>query len=150
MKVSALLRLLVLIPLGYVAACLAAGTIIMLSLYDFGRDAEFAMEGFAIAFALFMGAYAGAFAAMPMLIAVLLAEFFRWRSFFFWAPFGGVLGAASILVPGEALPGSAPEGIVTGAAAGLAGGAVYWAIAGRRSVLGAETAKPALRSLSRG
>jgi hypothetical protein len=81
-----------------------------------------------------MSAHAGALAAAPMLAAIILAEAFGWRSFF-WSLFGGLLGLA-----GKALQEN-PEGVQTPgivalyAVAGLVAGAVYWLVAGRSSGL---------------
>ena len=90
----ALLRILVVIPLGYVAACAAAGIVFALSLYGFTGESDPAIQGIAISFAVAMAVYAGALAAVPTLAAIVLAEAFAWRSFFFWSLFGGVLGLA--------------------------------------------------------
>ena len=131
----ALLRILLVIPLGYVTACVAAGIVFALSLYGFVRESEPVVQGVAIGFAFAMSAYAGALAAVPMLAAIILAEAFGWRSFFFWSLFGGLLGLA-----GKALQEN-PEGVQTPgivalyAVAGLVAGAVYWLIAGRSSGL---------------
>ncbi len=130
----ALLRILVVIPLGYVAACIAAGVVFALSLYGFVRESDPVVQGVAIGFAFAMSAYAGALAAAPMLAAIILAEAFGWRSFF-WSLFGGLLGLA-----GKALQEN-PEGVQTPgivalyAVAGLVAGAVYWLVAGRSSGL---------------
>jgi len=131
--VWALLRILVIIPLGYVAACAAAGAVFALSLYGFIGESDPAMQAIAISFAFAMAVYAGALAAAPMLAAIVLAEAFRWRSFFFWSLFGGVLGLAGKALQENAEGVQTPGVVALYAVAGLVAGAVYWLIAGRNS-----------------
>jgi hypothetical protein len=129
--VPALIRILVVIPLAYVAACIAAGASIVVALYDFGGDPDFVMEGFAAGAAIVIAAFAGAYAALPMLVAIAFAEILGWRSFFFWAPLGGAVGLAIGVLHQVGLPDQATTMLC--AAAGVVAGAVYWVIAGRRS-----------------
>ena len=130
---SALLRILVVIPLGYVLACLAAGLVIALSIYGFVDEPSPVMQGMAVAFGFVAATCAGAFAAVPMLVAIVLAEAFRWRSFFFWAPFGGVLGLVGKALAERGETVQTPGVVALYIAAGLVGGATYWLIAGRGS-----------------
>jgi hypothetical protein len=133
--VSALFRILIVVPLGYVAACLMAGLVFALSVYGFTNVESPAAGLVLVAFGFAVAGYAGAFAAIPMLVAVGLAETFRWRSFFFWSLLGGVLGfAANAVVDGTAAEPT-PGVVALYAAAGFAAGATYWLIAGRRSGL---------------
>ena len=129
----ALLRILVVIPLGYVAACAAAGIVFALSLYGFTGEFDPLMQGIAISFAFAMAIYAGALAAVPTLAAIVLAEAFAWRSFFFWSLFGGVLGLAGKAMQDNAEGVHTPGIVALYSAAGLVAGAVYWLVAGRRS-----------------
>ncbi len=80
-------------------------------------------------------------AALPTLLVIVLAEGFAWRSILVYAVLGGVLAlvlcygldfAGYAGEPGS--PGSAParEREVL-AAAGIAGGFVYWLFAGRKA-----------------
>jgi len=135
--VRALLRILVVIPLGYVAACAAAGIVFALSLYGFTSESDPVMQGIAISFAFAMAIYAGALAAVPTLAAIVLAEAFAWRSFFFWSLFGGVLGLAGKAMQDNAEGVHTPGIVALYAAAGLVAGAVYWLVAGRRSGMSA-------------
>ena len=136
----ALLRILVVIPLAYVAACLAAGFVFLVPLLEPAADPDFAMEGFIVGFGFVMAAYGGMIAAAPTLVAVLLAETFGWRSFFFWTLFGGAIGVAVALAGPNVGMGAAGFILPTHAVAGCVGGAIYWLIAGRRSGLLASTA----------
>ena len=131
----ALLRILIVIPLGYVAACAAAGIVFALSLYGFTGESDPAIQGIAISFAFAMAVYAGALAAVPTLAAIVLAEAFAWRSFFFWSLFGGVLGLAGKVMQDNAEGVHTPGIVALYATAGLVGGAVYWLAAGRLSGL---------------
>jgi hypothetical protein len=130
-----LLRILILVPLGYVAACLAAGLMVALRLYDIG-SADFAMDGFGVGFTLILATYFGAVTAVPALIAIMLAEALGWRSFFFWSPLGGAIAFVGemVMARGGAL---ASRELTLVVAAGLVAGAVYWLIAGRKSGLAA-------------
>lgn len=134
----ALLRVLFIIPFAYVAACIAAGLTVAAGLYDFGGDPDFVVRGFAVGAAIVIAGFAGAYAAIPMLVAIVFAEIFRWRSFFFWAPFGGAVGLASGLLRQTSTPDEATTMLCV--AAGLVGGALYWAIAGRGAGIGAARA----------
>src|SRR5688572_30477200 len=93
------------------------------------------MQGVALAFGFVAAAYAGAFAAVPMLVAIVLAEAFGWRSFFFWVPFGGAVGLAGKVLVERGDTVQTPGVIALYAAAGIVAGAAYWLIAGRRSGL---------------
>ena len=76
----------------------------------------------------------GALAFLPAVIAVVLAEVFRWRSVFIWLGLGGGLGWIGYDAVGHlADPRLAADGVVPFLAAGFVGGFVYWLIAGRLS-----------------
>src|SRR5437588_5692739 len=78
-------------------------------------------------------------ALWPAMLAIALAEGFRWRSVLFYAAVGGVLGLASMLGPDLHVAPAQSEfsthlrEIMTGA--GIVGGFVYWALAGRNAGL---------------
>jgi hypothetical protein len=75
---------------------------------------------------------------IPAMLLVVLAEGFSWRSVFIYAGFGVMLALSSLLgitlhdvpVPTDGLITQERE---TLAAAGIAGGLVYWLIAGRKA-----------------
>jgi hypothetical protein len=82
--------------------------------------------------------FIGAIAMLPALLVIALAEGFAWRSILVYAALGGVLALALsygldfggyVGAPGSYL---AREREVL-AASGIAGGLVYWLIAGRRA-----------------
>jgi hypothetical protein len=129
---SAVLRLLILVPLGFVLAVVAAGLLVALSI--FGLNPTDDAAGWIILFAAWTAAYAGAFAFMPWLIAVVLAEGFGLRSIWFWFAIGGAVGGIAYLFTGfygdKVEDGS---GIAIHLAAGFVGGFVYWLVAGRNS-----------------
>jgi len=104
-----------------------------LSLYGFVGESDPAMQGIAISFAFAMAVYSGALAAVPMLAAIVLAEAFGWRSFFFWSLFGGALGLAGKALQDNAEGVQTPGVVALYATAGLVAGAVYWLTAGRSS-----------------
>lgn len=136
---GALLRILLLIPAGYIAGCLAAGLLVLLATIGVGADGAYLTtytgETLLLAFAL--AAWAGAFACVPALVAIVIAEVFGWRSLLFYLLAGGAIGLGYAL--------AFPEPAGTGAArihlaAGLVGGGVYWLLAGRSA--GLAIAKP--------
>jgi hypothetical protein len=80
----------------------------------------------------------GGIAMLPTLLVIVLAEAFAWRSGLFYATLGGILAlmlgygldfAGYVFVPGV---GFVREREVL-AAAGIAGGFVYWLFAGRKA-----------------
>lgn len=136
---TAILRILFLLPIGFLAACLVAGAVIVLALAG-GPDgwqafrAEF-LPGERDGLFMFAGGIAGlivaAFIAVPSFIVILLAELFGWRSVFFYLVAGAVIGLSGSILPVEELLPEADVDMTMLAAAGLAGGFVYWLIAGR-------------------
>jgi hypothetical protein len=123
-----LLRILVLIPVGFVAALLA-GCAVLLAAERGGP-----IDAFFWVFALWFAVHAGAYVAVPSFVAIVFAELFGWRSLVFWALIGGAIGAAPLLF-GPWLAGVADPHLAAFATAGVIGGAVYWLIAGRSSGL---------------
>ena len=100
-------------------------------------DAPFGMNAvFAIATAVFIAVSVGPLAALPTLIAVVLAEWFAIRSFLYFAFVGALIGVAALELGPVVVEGAWTSGIgplhLTG---GLVGGAVYWLLAGRHSGL---------------
>lgn len=128
----ALLRIILVIPAGYIAGCIVAGMVAVLSVYDPSGDPDFGMEGFVIGGGIVAGMYFGAFALLPALVLIVFAEAFSWRSFFFHAPAGAAVALGLTLVQNEAAA-HPPATAATMLACGFAGGAIYWLIAGRMS-----------------
>ena len=134
-----LIRILFVIPPAFVLACLAGG-LTMTAPIMIGGGAPVAMNvGFSVMTALFIAISVGPMAAVPMLGAVILAEWLSWRSFFFWTLLGGALGFAALNFGPVTIEGGWQRGIAPlHVAAGFVGGAVYWLVAGRRSGSGSE------------
>jgi hypothetical protein len=136
---------------GCIAASLAAGTVIAMAaifpawsalhLGDFDNGAFRMVFGFGVLFL-------SGFAVLPMLLLILVAESFAFRSAVFYAA-GGALVAALVYLHLQqwemlalAVNGFARRDLEISAAAGIVGGFVYWAIAGRRAGLwGAAAAR---------
>ena len=120
-------------PLGFIAACLAAGLFFVLAVIGFGPDGAFLDRYLAETLGLAAGvsAAAGAFAAIPAALGILLAEIFGWRSVFFYLLAGGATGLWAALV--VAAPGavSTDVGVEVFLATGVVAGFFYWLIAGR-------------------
>lgn len=100
-------------------------------------------------FAVWTGLYAGGFAFIPWIVAVVIAEGFAIRSVFFWLALGGAVGAAAYLFNDVAV-GTPWSGfnLAFHLAAGFVAGFVYWLVAGRQAGagLGRQAATPTDRS----
>lgn len=83
----------------------------------------------------FTTAVAPALTALPALVAVVVGELFRIRSFIYYTLAGGAaLAAIPLLAKGaEASANPAPGYMTIFAAAGFVGGFCYWAFAGARA-----------------
>lgn len=136
---TAILRLLLLLPLGFIAACLAAGAFLVLALAG-GPDgwqalrAEFALgeeNGLFVVLGGVAGLVVAALVAVPAFIVILLAELFAWRSVFVYLAAGALIGLSGSILPIEEIVPEAEPNMTMLAAAGLVGGFVYWLIAGR-------------------
>jgi hypothetical protein len=125
--------------LAYVLACIAASAVLTLGTLTPHWDdvAALGLPSGAVWVVVIAGAAViGAIALLPALLVIVLAEGFAWRSFVVYAAFGAALALALFYgidfagYVGE--PGSflAREREVL-AAAGIAGGLVYWLFAGR-------------------
>lgn len=127
-----LLRYLFLIPIGYLAACCAAGWVTSVGIYGSRFDIE--VVGFFIGNAIVSAGGAATYAFLPTLVAIITAEIRAWRSVIFWMIFGGLAGLFIYLGPyaAQRVPGDNDYRLVF-AAAGFVGGFVYWLIAGRLS-----------------
>jgi len=132
---TALLRLLILVPLGFILAVAAAGFTVALGIFGLNPSSD--ASGWIILFAAWTAAYAGAFALLPWLIAVVFAEGFGLRSIWFWFAIGGAVGGIAYLFTGfydEAA--RADASLAVHLAAGFVAGFVYWLVAGRSAGLG--------------
>ena len=81
--------------------------------------------------------YAGGFAFLPWIVAVVLAEGFRLRSAWYWLAIGGAVGAAGFLLDDVArdTPWDGFD-LSFHLAAGFVAGLVYWLVAGRLAGIG--------------
>jgi len=126
---------------AYVLACIAASLVLTIGTLtpDWDYVASLGLPSAAMWFVVLAGAAViGAIAVLPALLVIALAEGFAWRSFLVYAVCGGALAlalcygidfAGYVGAPGSFL---AREREVL-AAAGIAGGLVYWLFAGRKA-----------------
>jgi hypothetical protein len=128
--VTTLLRLLFLVPIGYIAACVAAGFMMAFGLFGYDPDPE--VVGYFVASVIIWTFWAGAVAFVPAVLAIVLAEAFGWRSILYWLTVGGTVGLLAERVADRyhSLDFSDRRTIVL-LAAGFVGGFAYWLIAGR-------------------
>ena len=139
-----LLRLLFLVPLGYVAAVLAAALTILAGWYGYQAGAIFSdvvTIGAVTGIALVVVLQVGALAVVPAVIAIVLAELFGWRSVMFYLAVGGALGLSADRL--NVMLWQSDDNTLLLPAAGFVGGFAYWLIAGRLAGLaGAGETRP--------
>ena len=129
----AFLRIILVIPLGLIAAILAAVCVYLFAFGFASTDFNFAPDGVppgALAPAVVLTGIIARGALLPFLAAIALAEIFALRGLVAWVLFGGALGLLLQLV---GLPGSME--LLPPVAAGLSAGFAYWLVAGRGSGL---------------
>lgn len=137
---TAFVRVFFLIPAGYILAVLAA-TAVLLAGSTGGAPLDPAER---LVYSLIGAILVGGFAVLPMAVAIVASEVWRWRSIVVWLLIGGGLGLA-----GWALPAAGAEDVrfetyvPVYLAAGFAGGFVYWLISGRRAGAGFARQDPA-------
>jgi hypothetical protein len=138
--VTALLRLLFLVPLGYLAACVAAGFMMAFGLFGYEPDPE--SQFFFTASVVVWTFWAGAVAFVPAILAIVLAEVFGWRSILYWLAVGGGIALVTERVADryQSLDFADRRTVVI-LAAGFVGGFAYWLIAGRLAGTGQEPAR---------
>jgi len=128
--VRILLRLIV-VTIGFLGASIVAGAIMLIYGLNGGRFPEMSPEAFTL-WGLALGGIAGytAIVASPALLGALAAEFFRLRQWWFHIGLGVVMAviAYAWVLRDFFFPDPAPMSVTL--AAGLAGGTVYWLIAG--------------------
>lgn len=137
---SVIARILVVI-FAYFLACIGASIILTVGTLTPEWD-DLAAAGFhsgamwAVVFVI--GTVIAAIAMLPAMLVILLAEGFGWRSILIYGALGGALALS--LSYGLDFSGYAgePDSVLTRgrevfAASGIAGGFVYWLIAGRRA-----------------
>jgi hypothetical protein len=127
--------------LGYVLACIAASLILTIGTLTPQWDdfTALGMQSVAVwAVVMVFAAVIGAIAMMPAFLVIALAEAFAWRSSLIYAALGGALALALSFGLDFAGYSSDPGGPLVRerevlAAAGIAGGFVYWLLAGRKA-----------------
>ncbi len=127
-----LLRLLTSIPVGFIAACLSAGTFFTLAVLvtePSGPDYRFHFGELLIVI-MRVAEITGKLALIPALIVIVLAETLSWRSVFFYVSVGG--GIAFWISAPRFLQNNLGATIL---ATGCLAGFVYWLIAGRSAGL---------------
>lgn len=146
----ALFRLLILVPLGYAAACLAGAAFGATILFHDRTPDALEIIGYATATAVLIAWGSGLLLIVPAVIGTVIAELAGWRSWLFWVPFWALLALLLCLpgigflsgffmdvgdIPpadGMSVQGATGSGMIGAtAAAGTVAGFVYWLIAGR-------------------
>jgi hypothetical protein len=139
---NAFFRLLFLVPLGFIAACAAAGVMATFGVFSLEYfDVE--VVGYYVASIVMMMVWAGTIAFLPAAVAIVLAEAFAWRSVLYYLLVGGAIGAIAVHVTersGAFDFADRPQ--VALLAAGFVGGFVYWLIAGRLAGNGLASGSP--------
>jgi hypothetical protein len=130
--VIAFVRVFFLIPIGYILAVIAA-TVVLLVGSTGGAPLDPAER---FVYSLIGAIFVGGFSVLPMGVAIIASEVWRWRSIFIWLLIGGGLGLAGWLLPSAGQAQRFDAFIAVYLAAGFAGGLVYWLIAGRRAGAG--------------
>jgi hypothetical protein len=134
----ALIARIFIVLFAFVLACVAAAAVLTFALLPGWTDViERPIDQQSIALVVGLSAaFFSIYAMLPAMLIIALAEGFRLRSIFFYALVGAALtlGLAygwdlrMLRTPDDILGGRGPEIV---AAAGIAGGFVYWVLAGR-------------------
>lgn len=127
--------------LGYVLACIATSLILTIGslMPEWDDFTALGMHSVAVwTVVIIFAAAIGAIALMPALLVIALAEGFAWRSSLIYAALGGVLALSLSYGLDFAGYSGDPENPLVRerellAAAGIAGGFVYWSLAGRKA-----------------
>jgi hypothetical protein len=126
---------------AFLLASAVAGLVIALGLLPPEFDELVLMPGahagFGMAAAIAAFVVSG-YALIPAMLCIVLAEAFRLRSFLFYAGFGAVLAllitnGSNVWIDGAPAASFAGREQEVFAAAGIAAGLTYWAVAGRRA-----------------
>jgi hypothetical protein len=137
----AVLVRLMMVFLAYVLACIAASLILTIGTLTPEWDdlTALGLQSVTVWAVVMVGAAAiGAIAMMPALLVIAVTEGFAWRSSLLYAALGGVLALSlSYGLDFAGLSGDPENPLVRErevlAAAGIAGGFVYWLFAGRKA-----------------
>jgi hypothetical protein len=122
---------LITISIGFSAAVLTAVTVVSLPLWaqPDGTETVLMVTAFAMG-AVFLAAQLGSAAGFLVLLVLAVSEYLSWRDWLTYAlAGGGVTGGTMLIIAGA----QDVSGLALVTAAGLAGGIVYWLIAGRNA-----------------
>jgi hypothetical protein len=123
------------IAIGCTAGALAAGLTIALFLH--GAALRPGDAGWFATWTILAAGSVAGFAVLPFAAAVALAETRGLKSVLWWLALGAALGiAAHLLVAFTGDPGRGASRLLAFLAAGVVGGFVYWAVAGRNAGAG--------------
>jgi len=126
---------------AFLVASLVAGVVLTLGLLPPEFDELMPMPGAHAGFSLavaFSAVLISGYALIPAMLFIAIAEGFRLRSFLLYAGFGAAAALLTVYGANFAVDGS-PAYLSVGreqevfAAAGIAAGLVYWALAGRKA-----------------
>ena len=123
-------RVLFVIPLGFIAACLAAGIFIAVAAYGTGALDRDTVIWPAI-FGVIAAPVIGGLVALPALVAIVLAELLSWRSVLAYLVAGGVAGLSVYLLADNMAGAISDTDAQLSMTAGIVGGLAYWLVAGR-------------------
>jgi hypothetical protein len=123
-------RVLFVIPLGFIAACLAAGIFIAVAAYGTGALDRDTVIWPAI-FGVLAAPVIGGLAALPALAVIVLAELLSWRSVLAYLVVGGVAGLSAYLLADNTAAAISDTDAQLSMTAGIVGGLAYWLVAGR-------------------
>ena len=125
-----ILRVLFVIPLGFIAACLAAGIFIAVAAYGTGALDRDTVIWPAI-FGVIAAPVIGGLVALPALVVIVLAELLSWRSVLAYLLAGGVAGLSAYLLADNTAGSISDTDAQLSMTAGIVGGLAYWLVAGR-------------------
>ena len=128
----------VLMPVGYVAGCIAAAFVIVFAIGGLASEPGETAPHLATQLVIAIAAYTAAFAFLPMVIAAIVVEISGWHSLAIWLAIGALIGLFALATIGRFMPGISVERPWLFFASGMVLGLVYWAIAGRLGSRGAE------------
>ena len=123
-------RVLFVIPLGFIAACLAAGIFIAVAAYGTGALDRDTVIWPAI-FGVIAAPVIGGLVALPALVVIVLAELLSWRSVLAYLLAGGVAGLSAYLLADNTAGSISDTDAQLSMTAGIVGGLAYWLVAGR-------------------
>ena len=123
-------RVLFVIPLGFIAACLAAGIFVAVAAYGTGALDRDTVIWPAI-FGVIAAPVIGGLVALPALVVIVLAELLSWRSVLAYLAAGGIAGLSAYLLADNTAGVISDTDAQLSMTAGIVGGLAYWLVAGR-------------------